>query len=126
MSIRICLSLMSVLFFSNTITAQKVKPRLKLLPLQSLEGFQSPASNWKIMGAVQAGYNDTILNTATGEGVLFNDYTRSIQFQPGRNLMTKMEHGDIVIELDIMIPKGSNSGLYLQSRYEVQINDSWG
>jgi len=117
---------MSVLFFSNTITAQKVKPRLKLLPLQSLEGFQSPASNWKIMGAVQAGYNDTILNTATGEGVLFNDYTRSIQFQPGRNLMTKMEHGDIVIELDIMIPKGSNSGLYLQSRYEVQINDSWG
>ena len=126
MSIRICLSLMSVLFFSSTITAQKVKPRLKLLPLQSLEGFQSPASNWKIMGAVQAGYNDTILNTATGEGVLFNDYTRSIQFQPGRNLMTKMEHGDIVIELDIMIPKGSNSGLYLQSRYEVQINDSWG
>jgi hypothetical protein len=126
MSIRICLPLLSILFFSNSINAQKVKPRLKLLPLQSLEAFQAPASNWNIIGATQAGYNDTILNTAKGEGILFNNYNRSIQFQPGRNLMTKMEHGDIVLEMDLMIPKGSNSGIYLQSRYEVQINDSWG
>jgi hypothetical protein len=126
MSIRICLSLLFVFIFSNAINAQKVKPRLKLLPLQSLEAFQSPASNWNIIGAAQAGYNDTILNTAKGEGILFNNYNRSIQFQPGRNLMTKMEHGDMVIEMDLMIPKGSNSGIYLQSRYEVQINDSWG
>jgi hypothetical protein len=37
-----------------------------------------------------------------------------------------MEHGDINLEFDFMIPKGSNSGIYLQSRYEIQINDSWG
>ena len=32
----------------------------------------------------------------------------------------------IYLEFDFMISKGSNSGIYLQSRYEVQINDSWG
>ncbi|MEY2648448.1 MAG: hypothetical protein RL282_1161 [Bacteroidota bacterium] len=123
---RISLALFFFVFISSTVLAQKVKPRLRNLPLSNLEAFQSPGSNWNIVGAAQAGYNDTILNTAKGEGILFNHYNRSIQFQPGRNLMTKMEHGDMVIELDLMIPKGSNSGIYLQSRYEVQVNDSWG
>lgn len=123
---RITLSSLICLFTTTSVLAQKVKPRLRALPLNNLEAFQSPANNWNIIGAAQAGYNDTILNTAKGEGILFNNYNRSIQFQPGRNLMTKMEHGDMVIEMDIMIPKGSNSGIYLQSRYEVQINDSWG
>ena len=28
--------------------------------------------------------------------------------------------------MQIMLPKGSNSGIYLQGRYEVQLFDSWG
>jgi hypothetical protein len=37
-----------------------------------------------------------------------------------------MEHGDIDLSLDVMLPKGSNSGIYLMGRYEVQLFDSWG
>jgi hypothetical protein len=42
------------------------------------------------------------------------------------NLVTTWEHGDIELELEVMLPKGSNSGIYLQGRYEVQLFDSWG
>jgi hypothetical protein len=40
--------------------------------------------------------------------------------------VSTFEHGDIELEFDVMIPKGSNSGIYLQGRYEVQLFDSWG
>lgn len=57
-----------------------------------------------------------------GSGILLNMNNDTIR----DNLLTKFEHGDILLELDVMIPKGSNSGIYLQGRYEVQLLDSWG
>lgn len=42
------------------------------------------------------------------------------------NLTSKGSHGDAEIEVEFMIPKSSNSGIYLMSRYEVQILDSYG
>jgi hypothetical protein len=106
----------SLLFSLNT-HAQKVKPRLKDLPLENMEAFSQPASNWQITGDVQGSFSDTSLNTAKGTGILYNAYSRAIQFKPGHQLFTTMEHGDIILEFDFMIPKGSNSGIYLQSRY---------
>ncbi len=123
--ISISLILISFVCALNT-QAQKVNSRLKDLPLNSLEAFNQPASHWQIIGDVVGSYSDTILNTVKGTGILYNDYTRAIQFKQGHWLTSKMEHGDILLEFDFMIPKGSNSGIYLQSRYEVQINDSWG
>ena len=43
-----------------------------------------------------------------------------------QDLFTNFKHGDLDIELDYMMAKGSNSGIYLQGRYEVQLLDSWG
>jgi hypothetical protein len=42
------------------------------------------------------------------------------------DLLTKGEFGDLEAHLDFVVPKGSNSGVYFQARYEVQILDSWG
>ncbi|MEM1134666.1 MAG: family 16 glycoside hydrolase [Bacteroidota bacterium] len=58
----------------------------------------------------------------TGTGVLLNMNDETIK----DHLLTQWEHGDIILETDVMIPKGSNSGIYLQGRYEVQLLDSWG
>jgi hypothetical protein len=33
---------------------------------------------------------------------------------------------EMTVSLEFMVPKGSNSGVYLMGRYEVQILDSWG
>jgi hypothetical protein len=108
------------------VQAQKIKPRLKEVSLNSFDAFQSPSPNWELVGDAIAGYNDTALNTARGTGILFNNYNRSLQWKPGLNLFTKMEHGDLLLSFDVMMPKGSNSGIYLQGRYEVQLFDSWG
>jgi hypothetical protein len=42
------------------------------------------------------------------------------------NLVTDEKFGDIELYLEFMIPKGSNSGVYLHGLYEVQVFDSWG
>ncbi|MEL6650985.1 MAG: DUF1080 domain-containing protein [Bacteroidota bacterium] len=60
--------------------------------------------------------------SSPGTGILLNQNTDSQK----DHLLTKWEHGDIILELDVMVPKGSNSGIYLQGRYEVQLLDSWG
>lgn len=119
-------TLTAILLVSSAAQAQKIKPRLKEIELSNLDAFQTPTPNWKIMGVVQGGFSDTALNTAKGSGILFNDFSRPIQNKAIHNLTTKMEHGDMTLEFDFMMAKGSNSGIYLQSRYEVQLFDSWG
>lgn len=57
-----------------------------------------------------------------GTGILVNNNNATQK----DHLLSKWEHGDILLELEVMIPKGSNSGIYLQGRYEVQLLDSWG
>lgn len=42
------------------------------------------------------------------------------------NLLTDQKFGDVELYLEYMISKGSNSGVYLQGLYEVQVFDSWG
>jgi hypothetical protein len=44
----------------------------------------------------------------------------------GINLVTEAEFGDCRVELEVMVPKGSNSGIYLMGEYEVQVFDSYG
>lgn len=41
-------------------------------------------------------------------------------------LLTKEMHGDVEAEIEFMVPKGSNSGIYFMGRYELQILDSFG
>jgi hypothetical protein len=42
------------------------------------------------------------------------------------NLVTDEKFGDLELYLDFLIPKGSNSGVYLHGLYEIQVFDSYG
>ncbi len=42
------------------------------------------------------------------------------------DLYTAQSFGDVTVELEVMVPKGSNSGVYLMGEYEVQVLDSYG
>lgn len=44
----------------------------------------------------------------------------------GVDIYTEQKYGDCVIELELMVPRGSNSGIYVMGEYEVQILDSYG
>ncbi len=42
------------------------------------------------------------------------------------DLYTEAKFGDCHVELEVMVPKGSNSGIYLMGVYEIQVLDSFG
>jgi len=44
----------------------------------------------------------------------------------GRDFFTEAKFGDALIEVEFMVPKGSNSGVYVMGEYEIQILDSFG
>lgn len=44
----------------------------------------------------------------------------------GVDVFTEQKFGDCTIELEFMVPKGSNSGVYVMGEYEVQVFDSYG
>ncbi len=93
------------------------------LSLSDLSDFQKTGANWHIAGDVKADLNkDNTLIMSDGNGILVNIPTESARAQ----LLTNLQHGDVDVELDYMMAKGSNSGIYLQGRYEVQLLDSWG
>jgi hypothetical protein len=93
--------------------------------LKDLTSFQHPSTNWSIEGAVQAAYSDTTLQVAMGQGILVNTL-RNGKYKRSDDLVFNFPHGDIHVMFEFMLPKGGNSGIYLQSRYEIQLADSWG
>jgi hypothetical protein len=46
--------------------------------------------------------------------------------QPGNDLLTEQKFTDFRLNAEFRYPKGSNSGIYLRGRYEVQIEDNFG
>jgi hypothetical protein len=64
---------------------------------------------------------DTRLEGAKGTGILLNgDDGRGV------DLLTDKPHGDCQLHVEFLIAKGSNSGVYFQGQYELQILDSYG
>lgn len=114
-----------MLLISSMLIAQSMTD----LPLNDLSKFKGQDGNWVIVGDVFMDRNIDVhhngngsVTTKAGTGIIVNlndDKKKS-------PLLTAWEHGDIDLELEFMMPKGSNSGLYLQGRYEVQLYDSWG
>ncbi|WP_214070714.1 DUF1080 domain-containing protein [Mucilaginibacter sp. dw_454] len=93
------------------------------ISLNDLSAFKNPSANWSIAGSAMADFNkQEIMTKKDGQGVLVSI--------PGKgkneDIFTNMEHGDIDLSVDFIMPKGSNSGIYLQGRYEIQLLDSWG
>lgn len=92
------------------------------LSLDDMSAFREAAGNWSVVGSVLSDHTqDQHIATEAGTGVLVNqndDTNRDA-------LYTSWEHGDLELKLEVMMPKGSNSGIYFQGRYEVQLFDSW-
>ncbi len=111
---------------SSVLLAQSPGKTPSTLPLTDLSAFQKPAANWRIAGDVSAPLSGAnVLNTQAGTGVLANVPNKQ-EYGQAYNLLWATDHGDVDLELDYLMAKGSNSGVYLQGRYEVQLFDSWG
>ncbi|GAB3641175.1 3-keto-disaccharide hydrolase [Spirosoma arcticum] len=103
--------------------AQPIELPANTIALQNLADFKPTGGNWKVVSDVFYDLNKAGAGaTKPGTGVLVNTPSNKSK-EP---LFTTLEHGDLQLELDFMLEKGANSGIYLQSRYEVQLVDSWG
>lgn len=111
----VCL-MVTAIASSFTATAQTA------VALNDLSFFKSPGKSWSIVSDVRADIGKTeVMTSVPGQGVLLNFVVE----KNGLDLYSLSEFGDIDVELDYMMAKGSNSGIYLQGRYEIQLLDSW-
>ncbi|PWS26899.1 DUF1080 domain-containing protein [Pedobacter yonginense] len=109
----------TILWLSGTLLAYSQRVDLK-----DLSAFKNPAKSWSLAGNVFAELNkENTLKTTKGTGILINESSAK---SAGSDLYTNTEFGDALIELDYLTAKGTNSGIYLQGNYEIQIDDAWG
>ena len=100
--------------------------------VQAAEPFNGKdLSGWKVKG------DPSKSNWTVGTASLDPNDSRKLKVAPGGKEMVnagahgldiycEAKFGDAVIELDVMVPKGSNSGIYVMGEYEVQVLDSFG
>lgn len=87
-----------------------------------LTAWKQPTHEWLIVGSAALDAADAKKLTLTdGMGVLAN----SRKGKTG-NIVSAAEFGDAEIHVEWLVPKGSNSGVYVMGRYEVQVFDSFG
>jgi hypothetical protein len=106
---------------------QSAPPPARLPPdtlnLRDLSAFRSPPASWRVVGGAAADpARADRISTEPGQGVLANVAAPG----SGQDLVTSWEHGDLELELQFMVRRGSTSGLFLQGRYGLPLADSWG
>jgi hypothetical protein len=92
------------------------------IELADPESWQPERGEWSVVGRVSLDpKNHTRFAVEGGQGIWVNGTDGKTV-----DLHSTLDHGDVELHLEFMVPKGSNSGVYFQSRYEIQIFDSWG
>jgi hypothetical protein len=88
-----------------------------------LTAFRDAGKTWRLAGDVSADLEKpNVLSFTKGHKILVNLPDKK---NKGEDLFTTQEFGDIDLDLDFMMARGSNSGIYLHGRYEIQLEDSW-
>ncbi len=104
------------LFFS----AISIQAQTKL----QLASFENNKGSWSEVGKVwadplQSGHE--LLSEGKGS-IILNTPTKK---KPGVDIVSTEKFGDAEVTLVYMMAPGSNSGMYLQGQYEIQLLDSW-
>ena len=89
---------------------------------EDMSEWTKDTGDWvNVANATPSENDESLLSTTPGTGVIVNGPTgRTV------NLFSRMEFADTRLHIEFMVPKGSNSGVYLLGRYEIQVFDSWG
>jgi hypothetical protein len=93
-----------------------------ILGTTDFSAWRPPLGDWQIVAdAILKADNSAMLEGKPGAGAILNGPTGRTAY-----LYSKAEFGDCAAHIEFVVPKGSNSGVYFQGRYEIQILDSWG
>jgi hypothetical protein len=83
--------------------------------------YHGKESKWVVGEAELDPKNPSLLVVKPGTGQMVNKSGGH-----GVDIFTEQKFGDCTIELEFMVPRGSNSGVYVMGEYEIQILDSYG
>jgi hypothetical protein len=78
------------------------------------------SSHWTVGTAALAEGNPRLLVVKEDGSELVNAQSHGV------DIYTESKYGDVIIELEVMVPQRSNSGIYVMGEYEVQVFDSYG
>ena len=125
-NLRLKSSILTLALLLGTVLAATIVPAAEpekiSLVGKDLSTWRGDTAEWIIVGQVKMDpANNRQLTTTEGTGVLVNGPKGRT-----RNLFSKIDHADVEAHVEFMVPQGSNSGVYFQGRYEIQILDSWG
>jgi len=97
---------------------------VKLFDGKDLSGWKglTEKNEWRVAGKVILDPKDAKKFTIEpGRGIFVNgDQGKTC------NLLSAGEYGDCQLHIEFVVPKDSNSGVYFQGQYEIQILDSYG
>ncbi|MEX0742112.1 MAG: DUF1080 domain-containing protein, partial [Phycisphaeraceae bacterium] len=103
---------------------------------QAVAGAEKPFNTEDLAGWSFKHHDSNESQWRVGTAKLHPDDPRALLVTDGDELVNANGHGvdiysdevygDHVIELEVMVPRGSNSGIYVHGEYEVQVLDSYG
>jgi len=79
-------------------------------------------SKWVVGTAEMSSQNPKLLVNKGGFGEMIN---LAEHHGDSVDIYSKRKFGDCRIELQLMVPEGANSGIYVMGEYEIQVLDSW-
>lgn len=113
---------MKPLLILTLLTVCALAEDITLFTGETLTGFKEPHGTWQTAQAVALDpANPKAFQITPGTGVFVNSAAGKT-----KDLVSEAEHGDCELHVEFCVPQGSNSGVYLMGRYEVQILDSFG
>ena len=105
----------------------RVAALVAVLVLPSL-ALADPPAGWKLK---HAGKGKWVVGTVAVDSkdprklVVKEGGSDVVNLQPASDLISEEKFGDCTVEFEFLVPKGSNSGIYLMGVYEVQIYDTF-
>ncbi len=120
----VCLSLLTATFVAQAQSDGVIQP----FNGKNLDGWKartegSARSQWKV-GSAKPDPSDPKKLAVTPDGNQLINHTAA--HGQSLDLYSEALHGDAIITLEVMVPKESNSGIYVMGEYEVQVLDSFG
>ncbi len=118
---RLLSTLLTIAALACSAAAAAETRTVELLNAATMSAWQLPSEKWVVAGdASQDPQKADRLTWKPGQGVIVNG-------DDGRtcNIHSRLVHGDCEAHVEFVVPAGSNSGVYFQGRYEIQVFDSW-
>ncbi len=81
---------------------------------------------WKVVSSVQLDANNSKKLVGKGDGGAPDSALLRVEAEKATDLISERMFGDCQVELEFMVARDSNSGVFLMGQYEVQICDSFG